>query len=82
MCRRPVAWHEITLKGESKSMLNAELFVGKHYSGTVNFLFAVRIFRIPSLEFMVGFFIDLNGKTNHKFPVTGYGIFERPRNSL
>ena len=29
---------------------------------------------------MVGFSIELNGKTNHKLPVTGYGKFERPRN--
>ena len=30
---------------------------------------------------MVGFSIQVNEKTNHKFLVTGYGIFERPRNS-
>ena len=36
-------------------------------------------------KFMVGFFIDLNGKTNHKFPMTGYGKgekFERRGNPL
>ena len=33
-------------------------------------------------KFMVGFSIKFNGKTNHKLPVTGYGKFERPRNSL
>ena len=26
-------------------------------------------------KFMVGFFIEFNRKTNHKFPVMGYGIF-------
>ena len=34
---------------------------------------------------MVGFFIDLNGKTNHKFLMTGYGKggkFERRGNPL
>ena len=31
---------------------------------------------------MVGFSIELNGKTNHKLPVNGIRKFERPRNSL
>ena len=49
------------------------------YLHTVNFL-AVRI--SVHRKFMVGFSIKFNGKTNHKLPVTGYGKFERPRNSL